>query len=92
MHLADEVLDHFFRHFEIRDHAISQGANGRDIPRRAAKHQLRFLTHRQHLLAATLIGNGDHARLIQNDAPALHIDQRIRGAEVNGHIGGKEAE
>ena len=92
MHLADEVLDHFFRHFEIRDHAIAQGPNGRDIPRRPPQHELRLFTHRQHLLTATHIGNSDHTRLIQNDAPALHIDQRIRGAEVNGHIGGQEAE
>ena len=92
MHLADEMLDHLLRHLEIGDHAVPQRPDGGDVARGAAEHQLGLLAHRQHLLAAADIGDGDHRRLVQHDAPTLHVDQRVRGAEVDGHVGREEAE
>jgi len=36
VHLADEVLDHLLRDFEVGDDAIAQGPDGRDVGGRAA--------------------------------------------------------
>jgi len=34
---------------------------------------------------------GNHRGFGQNDAFAFDIDQRVRGAEIDGHVGRKEA-
>ncbi len=40
MHLADEVLDHLFRDFEIGDDAVAHRADRFDVAGRAAQHHL----------------------------------------------------
>ena len=92
MHLADEMLDHLLRHFEIGDDAVPQRADGLDIARGTAQHLLGFLTHGQHMFAAFYVGDGDDRGLRQHDAAAFDIDQRVCRTEVNRHVGGHDAE
>ena len=40
MHLADEVLDHLLRDFEIGDDAVAHRADRLDVAGRAAQHHL----------------------------------------------------
>src|SRR3546814_10302526 len=56
-----------------------------------AQHLLGLLAHRQDLLLAARVDEGDDRRLVEHDAPAFDIDQRVGGAEVDGHVGGKHA-
>ena len=53
---------------------------------RAAQHHLGLVAHRQHLLAPLVRGDGDDRRLVQHDAAALDVDQRVRRAQVDGHV------
>ena len=92
MHFADEMLDHFFGDFEIGDDAVAQRADGLDIAGRAAQHQLGLVADGAHgLLAAAGGDGGHHRRLIQHDAPAFDIDQRIRRPKIDGHVARKRA-
>jgi hypothetical protein len=35
----------------------------------------------------TVLGvDGDHRRLIEHDATATHVDQRVGGPEIDGHV------
>ena len=87
MHLADEVLDHLLGDFEVGDDAVAQRPDGGDVAGRAAEHQLGFLADREDLLLAAHVGDGDHRGLVQHDAAALDVDQRVGGAEIDGHVG-----
>ena len=51
VHLADEMLDHFFRHLEIRDDTVAQWPDRLNVARSAAEHQLGFLPDRKNLVA-----------------------------------------
>jgi hypothetical protein len=86
VNLADEVLDHLLGGVEIRDHAFAHRADRLDRTGGPAEHQLGVLTHGQHFLDPVLDVVGDHRRLVQNHAPALHVDQRVRGPEVDRHV------
>ena len=87
MHLANEVLDHLFRNFKVGNHAVAHRADGFDVARRTTKHHLGLIANSENLLLAALIDNGDHGRFVEHNAPRLHIDQRIRCPQVDGHIG-----
>ena len=92
VHLADEMLDHLFRDFEIGDDAVPQGSDGFDVAGCTAEHQLGLVADRQNLLAAALIDNSDHRRFIENDAACLDVDQSVGGSEIDRHIGRHYAE
>ena len=93
MHLADEVLDHLFRHFEIGDDAVAHGADGLDIAGGPAQHHLGVVAHRADgFLAAARGDGGDHRGLVEDDAAPLDIDQRIRRPKIDGHVARKSAE
>ena len=87
MHLADEVLDHLLGDLEIRDDTIAHRSDRLDIAGRAAQHHLGLITDGQNLVLAPLVDDRHDGRLVEHDAPPLHIDQRISGPEVDGHIG-----
>ena len=91
MHFADEMLDHFFRHIEIRDHPIAHGANGLNAARRAPQHQFGVLAHGQHRFAPVLDVIGHHRGFVQDNSTPLDIDQRIGGAEIYRHVGCEQA-
>ncbi len=92
MHLADEVLDHLLGHFEIGDHAVPHGPDSRNGRGRAPQHLLGFLADGQHGLFATHITDGHHAGLGQYNAAAADVNQSVRGAEVDRHVGGHETQ
>ena len=86
------MLDHLFRDFEIGDDAVAQRADGGDVAGRAAQHHLRLVADGEHLLLALDLGDGDDRRLVQDDAAALDVDQRVRRAEIDRHVGGEHAQ
>ena len=73
MHLANEVLDHFFGDFKVRDHTVTERSNGFDIPRRTTKHQLCFVTNSQNLPPALDIRDRHHGRFVQHDSPTSDV-------------------
>src|SRR5205814_9848898 len=73
------------------DYAVLHRPDGDDVARSAAEHLLRFLADREHLLpAAVLLLHGDHAGLVGDDAHAPDVDERVRGAEIDGEVAGEE--
>ena len=87
VNLADEMLDHFLRDLEIGDDAVAQRTDRLDVPRSAAEHQLGLFANGENKLLASDAGDGHHRGLVKHDPPALHIDEGIRRAEVDRHIG-----
>jgi hypothetical protein len=67
--------------------AITRSFSGRirDVARRAAEHVLRLGAHRLDLLAAArgFLANGDDGGLVQDDALAADVDQRVGRAKVD---------
>ena len=49
MNLADEMLDHLFRDFEIGDDAVAHRADRLDVAGRAAQHHLGVVADGAHL-------------------------------------------
>ena len=88
--LLDEVIQHLFRHFEVGDHAVLQGADGHDVSGRAAQHLFGVAAHGFHI--AIHLVDGDNGRLIDHDAFALGVHQGVGGPQVNGKVGGKNTE
>src|SRR4051794_36361263 len=71
---------------------VAQGADRLDVAGGAPDHLLGFLANGEDLTAATAGGQRHHRRLVQDDAAALVVDQRVGGAEIDRHVGGKQAE
>ena len=72
MNFPDEMLDHFLGDLEIGDDPVAHWANGLDIARRAAEHQLGIVAHGANgFLAAARRDGGDHRRLVEHDAATL---------------------
>ena len=91
MHLADEVLDHLLGDFEIGDDAVAHRTDGFDVAGRAAQHHLGVVADGEHLLLAALRNDGDDGRLVQHDAPALDVDERVGCAEIDRHVTGQHS-
>jgi len=93
VNLADEMLDHLFRDFEIGDDAVAHRTDRFDVARRAAQHHLRVIADGANgFLSAASRDRGDDGRLVQNDAFAFDVDQRVRGPKINRHIARQCAE
>jgi hypothetical protein len=92
VHHLDELLEHLLGDREVGDDAVLHGPDGFDVAGHLAQHGLGFLAHGlDGLLAlrATFVANGNHRGLVQNDALATHVNQRVGGAQVNGQVGGE---
>ena len=83
-HLVDELAQHRLGDLEVGDHAVAQRAVGRDRGRRAADHQLGVGADRVDLAGALV--DRHHRRLGQHDPAPAHVDDRVRGAEVDRHV------
>ena len=59
------------------------------VPGRAAEHALRLDADGVHLAGALV--DRDDGRLGEDDAAAAHVDERVRGAEVDRHVAAAEA-
>jgi hypothetical protein len=90
--LADEVAEHLLADLEVRDDAVLQRSDGLDVAGGAPDHALGFDADRDGFAVADV--DGDHGGLVQDDAPAAHVDDGVGRAEVDGHVptrqGGEE--
>ena len=93
MHLLDEELQHLLGQGEVGDHAVLHRAHRGDVSGRAAEHVLGLGADRDDDLAAArrLVLDRDHRRLVEHDARAAHVDQRVGGAEIDGQVAGEIA-
>src|SRR4051812_34168239 len=89
VHLLDEVPEHLLRHVEVGNHAVLERPDGADRPRRAAEHALGLDAHGVDLAGARV--DRHHARLRQDDAAPAHVDERVRGPEIDRHVATAEA-
>ena len=90
VHLADEMFDHLFGTVEIGNHPLAHRPDRLDAARGATQHQLGVFAYGQHLFYAILDVIGDHRRFVQNNALAFDVDQRVRRAQINCHVGRKQ--
>ena len=81
---VDEVAQHLLADLEVRDHAVLQGPDGLDVARGTTDHALGLGAYGERL--SVLDVDGNHGGLVQDDAAAAHVDQRVRSSEVNRHI------
>ena len=94
VHLADKVLEHLFGDREIRDDAILQGADGRQVAGGSPEHFFCFHTDRRDRLGSSARGilmYSDHRGLVEHDTRSAPIDERIGSSEIYRKIVGKEA-
>ena len=84
MHLADEILDHLLRHFEVGDDAVAKRADGDDRRGRAAEHALGLRAHGEELVGPRV--DRDDRGLVEDDALTADVDDRVGGPEVDGHV------
>src|SRR5206468_4061894 len=86
------MLDHFFRHLEIGDDAVSHRANSLDIAGRSPQHHLRVIADGADVLFSAFCEGRNDGRLVEDDAAALDIDQRVSRPQIDGHVAGQYAE
>ncbi len=91
-HLADELLDHLLGDVEIGDDAVAQRADDFHVAVGLAEHGLGFGANRVDHLAAAFVDVRDDRRLIENDAAALDVDERVRGPQIDRQIRRNETE
>ncbi len=84
MDLLDEVPEHLLGDVEVGDDAVLQRADRLDRSGRAPEHPLRLDADRVHLPGARV--DRDDRRLREHDATATHVDERVRRAEIDGHV------
>jgi hypothetical protein len=89
VNLLDEVPEHLLGHVEVGDDAVLQRPDRRDRARRPPEHPLRLDPDRVDVTGALV--DRDDRRLREDDAPAAHVDERVGGAEVHGHVAAAEA-
>ena len=86
MNLADEVLDHLLGDFEVGDDPVAHRTDRFHVTGRAAQHLLGLDADSVDDLAAADVAQRDHRRLVEHDALALHVNQGVGGAEIDGDI------
>jgi hypothetical protein len=84
VHLENEVAQHSLGDLEVGDDAVLEGANGDDVAGRAPDHLLRLGPHREDASGGGVLG--DHRRLVEHDAAASHVHQRVGRTEVDRHV------
>jgi len=86
MRLVDEVLDHLLGDVDVRDHAVAERPDGLDAGRRLAHHQLGVAADRLHAPDSLDIFQRHHRGLVEHDALAAHVDDRVHGAQIDRHV------
>ena len=79
-----QQTDHPLGDLEVGDGTAAQRAHGDDVAGRAADHLPRLAAGGQHL--TRLAVERDHRGLVEDDALALHVHQRVGGAEVDREV------
>ncbi len=85
--LADKMLEHLFRHFEVGDDAVLHRTDRDDIARRAAEHLFRVAADRLDLIR-DFVDRNDRG-FADDDAAALCVNKRVRRAQIDRQIAGK---
>ena len=80
----EQQSDHPLGDLEVGDRTATQRTDRDDVAGGATDHLPRLATRREHL--AGLSVECDHRRLVQDDAAALHVDQRVRRSQVDGEV------
>ena len=88
VHLLDEVAKHLLGDVEVGDDAVLERADRGDRPRRASEHALGLDPDGVHLARALV--DRDDGRLREHDAAPTHVDERVCGAEIHGHVAAAE--
>jgi hypothetical protein len=83
------VAQHLLGDVEVGDHAVLERADGGDRPGRAAQHALCLDSDGVDLARARV--DRHDGGLGQHDSAPAHVDERVRGAEVNRHVAATEA-
>src|ERR1700674_5944715 len=85
---SDEVPDHLLGVFEVSDHAVPKRTHRHDVGRGPAQHAAGFGADAEHLTRA--FAHRDHRRLVEDDAAAADVDERVGGPEVDADGGGPD--
>ena len=80
----EQEPDHALGDLEVGDGALAQGAHGLDVAGRAPDHLPGLVAHGQHVVGLDV--EGDHGRLVEDDAPALGVDEGVGRAQVDGEV------
>src|SRR5689334_4695550 len=89
VNLLNEVAEHLLGDVEVGDHAVLQRADRGDRPRRAAEHAFCLDTDGVHLAGALV--DRDDGRLGEHDSAPTDVHERVRRAQVDGHVAAAEA-
>src|SRR5215204_2802704 len=84
VHLLDEVAEHLLGHVEVGDHAVLERPDRLDRAGGPAQHALGLDPHRVDLGAARV--DRHDGRLREHDAAPAHVDERVGGSKVDGHV------
>src|SRR6185503_3813634 len=86
--LANEVLQHLFGDFEVRNDSVFHGPNGNDVAGSTAQHIFRIASDSFDLIGYFINRNDGGFR--HDDAASLCINECICRPEVNSKIAGKQ--
>jgi hypothetical protein len=90
VHLLDEVPEHLLGDVEVGDDTVLQRADRNDVRRGSPDHALGFGAHRED--GTGLCVDRYDGGLIQDDPAPTHIDERVCGPKVDGHVSADELE
>ena len=79
-----EQPNHPLRDVEVGDSALAEWPHGDDVARRPTDHLPRLVAHRQYVLRAAI--ERDDGRLVQDDALAPRVHERVRRAEIDREV------
>jgi hypothetical protein len=82
--LHDEVVQHLLGVAEVGDHAVLHRLDGDDVARRAAEHLFGLFAYRLHLVGLRV--DRDNGGLVDHDALALRVDQRVGRPKIDGKV------
>ena len=88
MGLLDEVAEHLLGRFEVGDHAVAHGADGRDAAGGPTEHLFRVVADSLDLVVDVV--DRHDGRFVEHDAGATCEHARVRGAQVNRQVVRKE--
>ena len=87
MGLLDEIGQHLFGDFEVRDDTVFHRLDGDDVARRASEHLFCFAAD-SHDFSAGLVDGHDRG-LVNDNTFAVREDQRVCRAQIDGEVGRK---
>src|SRR5205814_9812232 len=71
------------------DDAVPERPDRDDVPGRAPEHRLGLVAHRQDRVVRLV--DGDDGRLVEHDALAAYVHERVRGPKIDCEIVGEQS-